>query len=286
LKERPRFANRVSAPIRNLAQRFAYLGLALAAFALMLLGKADIGMIDRFRAEVTDGVAPILDMMSRPVATANEVIADARELIAVREQNAELRRDRDRLLHWQMVARKLESENKALREQLNYIPGPDASYVTARVIADTGGTFAHSLLLNTGVRPGVGKGMAVTTGAGLVGRISGVGARSARVLLITDLNSRIPVLIEQTRTRAILAGNNTYRPQLLHLPPGAPVSPGDRVVTSGHGGAFPPGLPVGVVEQVGEGGISVQPFVPRDRIEYVRIVDFGLQGILRQPEGP
>jgi len=286
LKERPRFANRVSAPIRNLAQRFAYLGLALAAFTLMLLGKADVGMIDRFRAEVTDSVAPILDVMSRPVATVNEVIADARELIAVRERNAELRRDRDRLLHWQMVARKLESENKALREQLNYIPAPDASYVTARVIADTGGTFAHSLLLNTGVSPGVGKGMAVTTGAGLVGRISGVGARSARVLLITDLNSRIPVLIEQTRTRAILAGNNTYRPQLLHLPPGATVSPGDRVVTSGHGGAFPSGLPVGVVEHAGEGGISVQPFVPRDRIEYVRIVDFGLQGILRQPEVP
>lgn len=286
MKERSRFASRVSAPIRNLAQRFAYLGLALVAFALMLLGKADIDMIDRFRAEVTDSVAPILDVMSRPVATANEVIADAYELFAVRDENADLRRDRDRLLQWQMVARKLESENKALREQLNYIPGPDASYVTARVIADTGGAFAHSLLLNVGARPGVGKGMAVTTGAGLVGRISDVGARSARVLLITDLNSRIPVLIEQTRTRAILAGNNTYRPQLLHLPPGVTVSPGDRVVTSGHGGVFPAGLPVGVVEQVGEGGISVQPFVPRDRIEYVRVVNFGLQGILRQPEAP
>lgn len=286
MKERTRFASRVSAPIRNLAQRFAYLGLAMVALALMLLGKADIDMVDRFRAEVTDSVAPILDVMSRPVATANRLIADVHELIAVRDENTGLRQDRDRLLHWQMVARKLETENKALREHLNYIPGPDASYVTARVIADTGGAFAHSLLLNIGTRPGVGKGMAVTTGAGLVGRISGVGSRSARVLLITDLNSRIPVLIEQTRTRAILAGNNSYRPQLLHLAPGATVSPGDRVVTSGHGGAFPAGLPVGVVEAVTEGSIMVQPFVPRDRIEYVRIVDFRLQGILRQPGKP
>ena len=286
MKERSRFASHVSAPIRNLAQRFAYLGLVLAALALMVLGKADIGMVDRFRAEVADAVAPILDVMSRPVASANKVIADARELIAVRERNQELRTDRDRLLHWQMVARKLEAENKALREQLNFIPGKDVSYVTARVIADTGGTFAHSLLLNVGAQPGVGKGMAVTTGAGLVGRISGIGSRSARVLLITDLNSRIPVLIEQSRIRGILAGNNTYRPQLLHLPPGVTVAPGDRVVTSGHGGAFPAGLPVGVVEAVNDNGISVQPFVPRDRIEYVRIVDFGLQGILPEAEGP
>ncbi|MHA1598110.1 MAG: rod shape-determining protein MreC [Alphaproteobacteria bacterium] len=286
MKERPRFASRVSVPIRHLAQRFAYLGLVLAALALMLLGKADVGMVDRFRAEITDSITPILDIMSRPVESANEVIADVRELMAVREQNEGLRQDRDRLLHWQMVARKLEAENKALRGQLNYTPVGDVSYVTARVIADTGGAFAHSLLVNTGARPGVGKGMAVTTGAGLVGRISGVGARSARVLLITDLNSRIPVLIEATRTRGIMAGNNTYRPQLLHLPPGATVSPGDRVVTSGHGGVFPAGLPVGVVEAVNDGAISVQPFVPRDRIEYVRIVDFGLQGILKQGSGP
>jgi rod shape-determining protein MreC len=99
-------------------------------------------------------------------------------------------------------------------------------------------------------------------------------------LLISDLNSRIPVLIEATRTRAILAGNNSNRPRLIHLAPGATVSPGDRVVTSGHGGVFPVGLPVGLVDAVNEGGISVLPFVSRDRLEYVRVLDYGLKGII------
>ncbi len=280
MKEHSRFTHRVSAPIRSLAHRFAFLGLVIAAFALMLIGKADVAMMERFRSQVTDSVAPILDMMSRPVATANEVIAKVRILAEIRQENETLRLDKERLLHWQMVARKLEAENKALRAQLNYVPGPQASYISARVIADTGGAFAHSLLLNIGVQPGVTKGQAVVTGDGLVGRVAGVGDRSTRVLLITDLNSRIPVLIEATRTRAILAGNNTNRPKLIHLPPGATVSPGNRIVTSGHGGAFPVGLPVGVVDAVDDGGISVQPFVPRDRLEYVRVLDYGLKGIL------
>lgn len=280
MKERSRLTHRVSAPIRSLTHRFAYLGLVIAAFALMLVGKADVNMMERFRAQVTDAVAPILDVMSRPVATANEIIAQVRVLTTIREENDSLRLDKERLLHWQMVARKLEAENKALRAQLNYVPGPDASYISARVIADTGGAFAHSLLLNIGAQPGVAKGQAVVTGDGLVGRVASAGNRSTRVLLITDLNSRIPVLIEATRTRAIMAGNNTNRPRLIHLPPGATVSPGDRIVTSGHGGAFPVGLPVGLVDAVNDGGISVQPFVPRDRLEYVRVLDYGLKGII------
>jgi len=283
VKERSRLTHRVSAPIRSLAHRFAFLGLVIAAFGLMLLGKADVAMMERFRAQVTDTVAPILDVMSRPVATANEVIAEVRALSAVAEENRRLRSDKERLLQWQLVARKLEAENKALRSQLNYVPAPEASYVTARVIADTGGAFAHSMLLNIGVRPGVAKGQAVVTGDGLIGRIAGVGDRATRVLLITDLNSRIPVLIEATRTRAIVAGNNTNRLRLIHLPPGASVSPGDRVVTSGHGGAFPVGLPVGVVDGVSDVGISVQPFVTRDKLEYVRVLDYGLKGIIGSP---
>lgn len=280
MKERSRLTHRVSAPLRGITHRFAYLGMIVAAFALMLIGKADVAMMERFRTQVTDAVAPILDVMTRPVATANEIIAQVRVLTSIREENTRLHLEKERLLHWQMVARRLEAENKALRAQLNYVPGPEASYISARVIADTGGAFVHSLLLNIGDQPGVRKGQAVITGDGLVGRIASVGNRSTRVLLITDLNSRIPVLIEATRTRAIMAGNNTNRPRLIHLPPGATVSPGDRIVTSGHGGAFPVGLPVGVVDAVNDSGISVQPFVPRDRLEYVRVLDYGLKGII------
>lgn len=280
MKERSRFTYRFATPLPGLAQRLTFLGLVIAAFTLMLVAKADISMMERLRAQVTDSVAPIIDVMSRPIAVTNEVIVQVRALSTVYEKNKNLRQDKERLLHWQSVARMLEAENQALRAQLNYVPGPQASYVSARVIADTGGAFAHSLLLNIGHQPGVNKGHAVVTGDGLIGRVAGVGDRATRVLLISDLNSRIPVLIEATRTRAILAGNNSNRPRLIHMAPGAMVSPGDRIVTSGHGGVFPVGLPVGMVDAVNEGGISVLPFVPRDRLEYVRILDFGLKGII------
>ena len=280
MEDRSRFTYRIAVPLSGLAQRFAFLGLVIAAFALMLVAKADVAMMERLRAQVTDSVAPIIDVMSHPIAITNEVIVQVRALSTVYEKNKNLRQDKERLLHWQSVARMLEAENQALRAQLNYVPGPQASYISARVIADTGGAFAHSLLLNIGHQPGVNKGHAVVTGDGLIGRVAGVGDRATRVLLISDLNSRIPVLIEATRTRAILAGNNSNRPRLIHMAPGTTVSPGDRIVTSGHGGVFPVGLPVGMVDAVNEGGISVLPFVARDRLEYVRILDFGLKGII------
>ena len=273
--------HRIAVPIKGLIQRFAYVGLVVAAFGLMLLGKADVLLVERIRTQVTDALAPILDVLSRPVATVSDVVDQVRELAALREENAGLREDKVRLLQWQTVARRLEAETKALRALLNFVPGPEASYVTARVIGDTGGAFAHALVLNAGFRAGVRKGQAVVTGDGLVGRVAGVGTRSTRVILITDMNSHIPVLVERTRTRAILAGDNSEVLRLIRLPPGAEVSPGDRVVTSGHGGAFPPGLPVGVVASVSDAGIGVQPFVERSRLEYVRVVDFGLRGILQ-----
>ena len=280
MRDHSRFTYRFAAPLPGMVQRITFLALIIAAFSLMLIAKADVAMMERLRAQITDSVAPIIDVMSRPVALAHEVIDQVHALVTAYEKNEALRQDKERLLHWQSVARVLEAENKALRAQLNYVPGPQASYVSARVIADTGGAFAHSLLLNIGHQPGVDKGHAVVTGDGLIGRVAGVGGRATRVLLISDLNSRIPVLIEATRTRAILAGNNSNRPRLIHLAPGATVSPGDRVVTSGHGGVFPVGLPVGLVDAVNEGGISVLPFVSRDRLEYVRVLDYGLKGII------
>ena len=264
----------------GLANRFAYIGLLLAAFALMLLGKADVVVMERVRSHVIDSVAPILDVLSRPAASFDRVVKEAMSLSTLREENLRIKGENQRLLEWQSAARRLAVENRQLKLLLNFAPGAEPGFVTARVIADTGGAFVHSVLVNAGKREGVSKGQAVITGAGLVGRVRRVGARSGRVLLITDLNSRIPVVIEATRIRAILAGDNTERPRLTHLPPGAAINPGDRIVTSGHGGAFPPGIPVGVIISSSDGVVSVRPYVHRDRLEYVRIVDYGLQGIL------
>jgi rod shape-determining protein MreC len=284
VKENGRAEQRLAAPVRGLAQRFAYLGLILAAFALMLLGKADAVLMDRVRTHATDAMVPILDALSRPAATIADVVSQAQELVDLRSQNIDLRSDKERLLQWQDAARRLEAENQALRGMLNFQPAPEARFVTARVIGDTGGAFVHSVILNAGADAGVLRGQAAVTGAGLIGRVTHVGSRSARVLLLTDINSHIPVLIESTRTRAILAGTNRSHPRLIHLPPGAQVSPGQRVVTSGHAGVFPARLPVGVVAAVSDAGITIQPFVEASRLEYVVVVNYGLDGVLKLPQ--
>lgn len=285
MNEKLRPVHRVAAPIRSLAQRFAYLGLVVAAFGLMMLGKADVVVVEQFRAQITDAVAPLLDAVSRPVATVNDVIAEGREMMNLRAENARLRKERDRLLQWEAAGRRLEAENLALQNLLNFVPHEARGFISARVIADTGGAFAHSLVLNAGADDEVRRGQAVVSGDGLVGRVVGVGARSSRILLLTDLNSRIPVVTEQSRVRAVLAGNNTSQPVLDHLLPNDTVVPGERVVTSGHGGVFPPGLPVGVIVSASDGVVVVQPLVATDRLEYVRVIDYGLdQGVL-QPQG-
>lgn len=269
--------------MRGMAQRFAYLGLIVAAFALMLLGKVDTVLVERARTHVTDAVAPIMDVASRPLDAVRQGVEEAEALLDIRAENDRLRQQNERLLRWQAAARKLEAENRELKALLNVKDERAAAFITARVIADAGGTFAHSLILNAGSSDGVRKGQAVMTGEGLVGRVQETGSRSSRILLLTDLNSRIPVLVEPSRVRGVLAGNNTDRPRLIHLPPGAVVSPGERIVTSGHAGAFPPGVAVGTIATVSDGAIGVQPFVDRARLEFVSVLDYGLDGIIAAP---
>ena len=205
----------------------------------MMLGKADSVLMEKFRIRVIDTAAPILDLLSRPVDAVSHVVGQAHDWIAIREENVRLREDRAQLMQWQTVARRLETENAALKQLLNFVPEPGVRYVTARVIADSGGAFAHSLLLSAGTQDGVQKGQPVVAGEALVGRIAEAASHSARVLLITDLNSRIPVLVGPARTRAILAGKNSDQLKLDYLVPEAVISPSDLIVTSGHAGSSP-----------------------------------------------
>jgi rod shape-determining protein MreC len=270
-------------PLRSVLHRFAYVLLICAAFGLMLVGKADTILIERMRAGTMDAINPILDMASRPVASMNELIDRARAFSNIYEENLRLREENSHLLAWQTAARKLEAENTELRQVLNYRDVPAPRFITTRIVADMGSTFVHSLLLTAGKREGVVKGQAVIGDAGLIGRIAESGWRASRALLITDINSRIPVLVERSGDRGILSGDNTDRPQLIRLPQDSSVAPGDRIVTSGHGGAFPQGVPIGLVTSVTENGIRVEPFTRRHRISMVRVADYSLSGILADP---
>jgi rod shape-determining protein MreC len=242
---------------------------------MIILGRADTQFAERVRTTVTDGFAPVLDALSRPAATVRDMVEDVHQLAALRTENDRLREENERLRGWQQIARDQEAESKALREMLNYVPPQPRQFVSARVISDSSTAYVRSVIVNVGDDQNVRKGQAAVDGHGLVGRVTEVGHRSARVLLLTDINSRIPIIIESTRYPAILMGDNSERPKLRFLPVEASPQPGDRIVTSGHGGIFPPGLPVGVIATVATGEVRVLPYVNFDRLEYLRLVDFG-----------
>jgi rod shape-determining protein MreC len=267
---------RVAAPLKSLLQRFTYIGLIIAAFGLILIGKVDAVLVDRFQGNVVDVVAPVLELISSPIATVSNGIQTFNNLKIIRTENVYLKQKIMRLMQWQAVAQKLQAENIALHKLLGVVRDKKVKYITARVIAGSGGTLSNMLILNSGKKDGVRKGQAVVSDRGIVGRVQQVSSRSARVLMLTDINSRVPVLMVNTRIRAVMTGSNNAQAKLIHLPQEARVALGDRVVTSGHGGAFPPGLPVGTIASVGTKGIDVQLFTNFSRLEYVSIADFGL----------
>jgi rod shape-determining protein MreC len=271
---------RLSIPLRQTLARLSLPLMIAAAFGVMLLGKADALLAERLRSRLADALAPIYAALAEPMNAVRGAVEEVRALATLREENALLRQENERLRRWHATALALESENDMLRRQLNFLPEAAPAFVTARVVADGGGTYARAVLLAAGPQHGIRKGQVALDERGFVGRVTEVGTRSARVLLATDMNSRIPVTLEGSRARAIMAGSNGARPRLAHWPEGVIPVEGERVVTNAEAGAFPAGLPVGVVRLSAQGAPEVELFARLDQLDSVRLFDYGLRGIL------
>ncbi len=271
---------RLSIPVRQALAKLTLPVLIAAAFGLMLLGKADAVLAARARMALADALAPIYGVLAEPLASLRGTIDNVTAVFTLYSDNARLREENERLRRWELVALALEAENAALKSNLHWIPDPAPSYVTARVVADAGGVYARAVLLSIGPNHTVAKGQIALDDRGLVGRVTELGSRSARVLLITDMNSRIPVILEGSRARAMLVGTNANRPRLMYWPEGQAPAEGERVVTSAEADAFPAGLPVGVVRYTANNVPEVEPLARLDRLEVVRIFDYGLRGVV------
>jgi rod shape-determining protein MreC len=274
------------APLRSAAQRFAFSVFIVISVAVIVLGRADAALVEKMRMATADFVSPVLSVLVQPVAAVTNVVDRMRQAVLIYEENDRLRSENATLLQWQQAARQLESENTELRSLTNYYPEATTWFITGEVIGTAGGAYSRNLLINRGSADGVAKGQAVASGTGLVGRIVEVGARASRVLLLTDLNSKIPVSLEPGHERAILAGDNTDRPQLIYLPAHAKPRLGDKLVTSGDGGVLPPGLVVGEVASIEGNAVRIDPSTDLSRVEYLRVIDFGLGGVLPQNAVP
>ena len=231
-------------------QRFSFVLLTIAAFGVLLIGKADTVMLSRLRIWVADSIGPLIHVVSAPVETARDTAGEVQSYFSLKQQVEILTRDNQALQDWEQQARNLRAENESLRALLKMTPSPRVTFISAPVIADASSGFVRGVIALAGRENGVVKGQAAMVGNGLVGRVQDVGERVSRVMLLTDINSRLPILIERTRDQAVLAGNNSDLPDINYLPRDADIKIGDHVVTSGVGGAFPPGLPVGEVAEV------------------------------------
>ncbi len=282
---------RLSIQARQALAKLTLPVLIATAFGLMLLGKADTLLAERARMALADTLAPIYVALAEPLRSLRDAVAEATSLWDIRAENVRLRAENEQLRRWQSIALTLDAENQRLKANLHWIPDPPASYVTARVVADAGGVYARAVLISLGPHHSIHKGEIALDERGLVGRITEVGARTARVLLITDLNSRIPVILENSHAHAILVGTNGPRPRLIYWPEGSAPQEGERVVTSTEAGAFPANLPVGIVHYSAANVPELVPAAMLNRLEMVRIFDYGLGGVIppesaaRLPEG-
>jgi rod shape-determining protein MreC len=232
---------------------------------------------EAIRIGAADVLEPVMGVINRPFQIAASYVETATGLAHLEEENQKLRQENARLREWYQTAMQLQTDNESLQRLLHVAVEPQNHYVTARVIADAGNSYVKTLLVMAGRQDGIDRGEAVISGEGLIGRTVEVGNRAARVLLVNDINSRVPVIIEgQTDgqdVRAILAGRNDDMPVMLHLTVDAKVQPGARVVTSGHGGIYPFGLPVGVVQPLPDGSMGVRLFADTEKMIHVRIID-------------
>lgn len=270
-------------------ERISFVGLVVAALLLLAVGQRGLHLVDRTTQQARDVLTPVASLVAEPTRVVRNAVGWLGDQFALAEENRRLRTELERLLDWQAEATRLQVENAALRDVLHaqrQRPAPIAS--TARVVADSRSPFVHTRLLDAGRRDGVQAGMAALGLGGVAGRIVDVGEHSSRLLLLTDFNSRVPVLVLPSRDPAILIGDNGPNPRLDFLPLNPRVQVGDRVVTSGIGGVLPVGLPIGEVVAITEEGFRVRPALDWRELEYVRLVRMPppgdlIAGDLRQP---
>jgi rod shape-determining protein MreC len=239
---------------------------------VFLVWRIDSPRVEQFRMAVIDRVVPSFDWAMRPVARLVSMAENFHAYGRIVEQNQELRRELQQMRAWREAALQLEQRNAQLLDLNQVRLDPQLTHVTGVVMADSGSPFRKSVLLNVGARDGVLDGWATMDGLGVVGRISGVGQRTSRVLLLTDSNSRIPVSIEPSGQRALLMGDNSQAPMLDFIEALEDIKAGDRIITSGEDGLFPPGLLVGQVVETPDRVLRARLAADMARLNFLRVM--------------
>jgi rod shape-determining protein MreC len=230
------------------------------------------------RAGFDAGAGPVNGLLAWPVRWAGNATDHVKGYFFAVSENRRLRAEVAELQPWRDQAIALKNVNARYEAMLGLRPEPPVAMATARSISESRGPFVNARLLDAGASRGVRIGNPVINEHGLVGRVIGATGGVSRMLLLTDVASRTPVLIDRTDARAMLTGDGSGNPKLEFVRGAGAVQAGDRILTSGDGGGFPRGLPIGVAARGIDGSWRVKLFSDRGAIDYVRVLlfqDFG-----------
>src|SRR5882724_5137877 len=183
--------------------------LAALSIALILIGKAQVTLFDETRATITDWAAPALRLARAPLVGVDRWMGSIGEIFSVYRENLRLKDENARLRQWRNAAIVLDNRVKRYQLLLRAVPDPMLSSVMARVIGRSNQPFLQTMILDAGKAQGIKPGQAVIDARGMIGRIFLAGHHTSWVILLTDLNSRIPVRIEPGNALAIMAGDNS-----------------------------------------------------------------------------
>ncbi|NBX42232.1 MAG: rod shape-determining protein MreC, partial [Rhodobacteraceae bacterium] len=258
--------------LANPTRRLLVVILIIVLFGFILLWRIDNPRAERIRAAVVDRIVPNMEWAMAPVTGLARMVDDFQSYARLYEQNEQLRRELQQMRAWREAAIQLEQENARLLDLNRVQPDPSLTWISGIVLADSGSPFRRSVLLNVGARDGVEDGWAAMDGLGLVGRIAGLGERTARVLLLTDSNSRVPVLIQPSGQQALLTGDNSAAPLIDFIETPEDIAAGDRIVTSGADGLYPAGLLVGQVVVDPERDLRARLAADFGRLNFLRVM--------------
>lgn len=252
---------------------------SIFAVGLMLTDNHSKALTAPVRHTINGLLGPVYAVVGWPGRFASWTSSQLRPVAELRDENAYLR---TQLLTLSVRVQKfseLAAENARLRGLINSTLTMDGHMLISDVIGVDPDPYRHIVMLGKGESSGVYVGQPVFDLHGLLGQVIETGPGVARVLLVTDRQHRVPVRINRTGTRGVLAGTGDYEHmQLLYVPESADVKVGDQLVTSGLGQRFPAGYPVAIVTAVSETGgadfavIDAKPVAEVDRSQQVMLM--------------
>ena len=240
---------------------------------IFVLWRVDNTRTELIRTKIIDFVSPITIPLNYPIKVVGDLVKYFEIYSSLLEENKGLKRDLQNLTGWKEKALQLEQKNAQLRALNNVKLSEDLIWVTGEMMADSGSPFYQSGVINIGLKDGIKNGSAAVDGLGLVGRISGVGQKVARVLFLTDISSAIPIKIKRSNQKGLMIGDNSPWPLLEFVEEKGLINIGDRVFTSGDGNVFPSDILIGTILIDNKKKLRVKPVANFESLEFLRILN-------------